>query len=186
MEASDGKIWLWNEIRYGNERAFYRLYMESYDNMLRYGLNQGRDRAKVMECINELFAEIWSKKENLPKVEKVSGYLFIIFKRKISRLVSRKQPVFSLPEEGLIAVSAEDSSYEEILIASQAEEEKKLRIRNALNKLTPRQKELIRMKYYEAMTMEEISERLNISLRTIYNTLHSAVALLRKELANTR
>lgn len=186
MSEPDGKIWLWNEIRYGNERALYQLYMGSYDHLFRYGLHQVNDRAKVMGCINELFAEIWTKKENLPEVEKVSGYLFIIFKRKISRLVSRNEPVYSLPDEGLIAISSGDSSYEELLIASQAEEEKKVWIRSALNKLTPRQKELIRMKYYEGMTMEEISDRLNISLRTIYNTLHAAITILRKELATTR
>lgn len=182
MLASDEKIWLWKEMQCGNENALYQLYLERYDHLFRYGLHLLNDRSIVMACINETFAEIWEKRSRLPAVKNIDGYLFIIFKRKIGRQVQQKQPVYSLPHEELATLSAEDVSYEELLIAAQSAVEQKSRIQQALSTLTSRQKELICMKYYEELSMEEISDRLSISLRTIYNTLHTAITILRKTL----
>jgi RNA polymerase sigma-70 factor (ECF subfamily) len=182
MQSVNHEIWLWNEIRYNNERALYQLYMHSYDHLFGYGIRSIQDTARVMECINEVFIEVWTKRDRLPAVEKVQGYLFIMFKRKLSRTINQKQLVFSIPDEDFIALSHNDCSYEDLLIAYQTEEETKNRVRQAVDKLSPRQKELIRLRYYEGLSLEEISEKLNISLRTIYNTIHSAITLLRKEL----
>lgn len=156
--------------------------MQSYDHLFRFGLRMIPDGSIAMECINELFTEVWNRRERLPEVEQVSGYLFVIFKRKLSRRVSRRQPVLSLPEEDMLSFPHNDSSYEDLLIAMQSEEERKMKVRMALGKLTGRQKELIRLRYYDDLSLEEISEKLQISLRTIYNTMHTAISTLRKEL----
>jgi RNA polymerase sigma-70 factor (ECF subfamily) len=156
--------------------------MQNYDHLFRYGLRMIADRSVSMDCINELFTEVWDRRHRLPEVEQVRGYLFVIFKRKLSRHVTRRQPVLSLAEEDMLSFPHNDSSYEELLIAMQSEEEKKMKVRMALDHLTGRQKELIRLRYYDNLSMEEISEKLQISLRTIYNTMHSAITILRKEL----
>lgn len=182
MQQMTHEIWLWDEIRYGNERALYQLYMHSYDHLFRFGLHAIADREKVMESINEVFTEIWAKHDRLPEVEKVQSYLFVIFKRKLSnKLVPEKVFYLSGYEENPEPTERE-FSYEELLIASQTEEEMKMRVRHALDKLTPRQKQLVRLRYYEGIPLEDISEKLDISLRTIYNTIHSAINILRKEL----
>lgn len=183
MENRSREIWLWNEIRYGNELALQQLYRHTYDSLFRYGLHLTGDRIKTMECINEMFTEVWVKRERLPEVQRVEGYLFISYKRKLSRHIRQHQKVVSLPEEDFARIDSNDQSYEELLIAMQTKEEMKSRVQKALNKLTPRQKELISLKYYEEMTMEEIADRLDISMRTIYNTLHAAISILRKELS---
>lgn len=182
MPGETDKIWLWNEIRYSNEKAFYLLFMACYDHLFRYGLHVNADREQVKACINEVFTELWEKRAYLPDVEKPDGYIFIIFKRKMYRFVQRKRVVFSLPDEEMTAISNEAPSYEELLIASQAEAEQKIRVQQALAALTNRQKELIGLRYYDGLSFEEISDRLQISLRTVYNTLHTAITILRKEL----
>jgi RNA polymerase sigma-70 factor (ECF subfamily) len=182
--GTDREIWLWNEIRCDNEHALQQLYMHCYDHLFRYGLHLTGDRFQSMECINEVFTEIWIKRDRLPEVKHVQGYLFIMLKRKLSRTIRQRHTVLSMPEEDLMLLDQNDPSYEELLIAFQFEEEKKLRVRLALDQLTPRQKELIRMRYYEERSIEDIADCLQISLRTIYNTIHSAVTILRKELDN--
>lgn len=185
MWSHDHEIWLWNEIRIGNERVLYQLYMFSYDGLLRYGLHREVDRTAVMECINETFTDLWTRRDRLPEVTHVSGYLFIMFKRKLSHRVAQKQTVYAVSDERFQTLALGDSSYEDLLIAFQTEEERKTRIRHALLKLTPRQKELIRLRYYEGLSVEEISERVHISLRTIYNTIHSAMNILRTVLGKS-
>lgn len=182
MRSPDHEIWLWNEVRCSNEQALQQLYMQNYDHLFRYGLRMIPDSSVAMACINELFTEVWNRRDRLPEVEQVRGYLFVIFKRKLSRYVSRKQPVLSFSEDDMLFFSQSDSSYEDMLIAMQTEEEQKIKVRAALDKLTARQKELIRLRYYDNLSLEAIAEKLQISLRTVYNTLHTAISILRKEL----
>lgn len=184
MPSTDLEIWLWNEIRYGNERALYQLYMSSYDYLLRYGLHIAGDRTKAMDGINEVFIEIWIKRDRLQDVKEIRGYLFVIYKRKLLQMIHHKHPVYNLPGDEFLPALQNDSSYEDMLVAMQSEEESKARMRHALMKLTSRQKELIQMRFYESMSMEAISDKLHISLRTIYNTLHAAIGILRKEMGS--
>lgn len=186
MPSGDLEIWLWNEIRYGNERALYQLYMTGYDSLFRYGLHASGDRTKAMDCINEVFTEIWTKRDRLPEVKQVRSYLFVIYKRKLSHLIHHKHIVYSFSDDELLSASPNDSSYEDMLIAMQSEEEKKRLLRRALQKLTSRQKELVRMRYFEEMSMDDIADKLNLSLRTIYNTIHSALSILRKEVGGKK
>ncbi|MOA34946.1 RNA polymerase sigma factor SigV [compost metagenome] len=73
------------------------------------------------------------------------------------------------------------SSYEQLLIDREQDSERKQRMEAAINKLTARQKELIRLRFFEQLSYEEIAERTSISVRTIYNTIHTAINLMRQE-----
>src|SRR5690625_664260 len=101
MQQMAHEIWLWKEVRYGNEDALFRLYMDNYDHFYRYGLHISSDRTMAMECINETFTDVWIKKNDLPEVENVQGYLFVIYKRKLFHKLKQKkrQPVFSIRSE---------------------------------------------------------------------------------------
>ncbi len=182
MHSDKEEIWLWNEVRYGNDKAFHQLYTRHYDHLYRYGLHVSRNRPLVMDCINEVFAGIWARRRELPEVQQVSGYLFVVFKRHIAHAMEKEPGSGPLPLEKNFTPRQDTDSYEALLIASQTEEEMKARVRQALDKLTPRQKELIRLRYYEGLPMEAIADTKHITLRTIYNTLHTAIGLLRREL----
>lgn len=186
MPSGDLEIWLWDEIRYGNERALYQLYMSAYDSLFRYGLYASGDRTKAMDCINEVFTEIWTKRERLSEVKEVRSYLFVIYKRKLAHLIHRSHIVYSLTDDELLSASQEDGSYEDMLIAMQTEEERENLMRHALQKLTSRQKELVRMRYFEGIPTEEIADKLHLSLRTVYNTIHTALSILRKEVGGKK
>jgi len=43
----------------------------------------------------------------------------------------------------------------------------------------PRQKEIIRLRYFDAVSFKDIADQTGLSERTIYNTLHNAIKVLR-------
>lgn len=184
MQQESHEIWLWNEIRLGNERALRQLYLQCYDALFRSGIHQVADKVRVKESINQAFMEIWLKKERLPNVEKVRAYIYVIFKRALFAGLKQERAVYAmLDEENVMnTVLLQQHSYEDMLIAMQSEEELQQRMLRALEKLSPRQKELIRLRYYENLELVEVSRRTGISRRTIYNTLHTAITVLRREL----
>jgi RNA polymerase sigma-70 factor (ECF subfamily) len=181
MEEKLHEKWLWQEIRYGNEEALNQLYMRVFDGLFRFGIQVMRDRSQTLQYIDEVFIDIWIKQKRLPEVENVQGYLFIIFRRKVFhhlKVLSTSKTVLTMDGQE----DVQEDSYEEILIALQTTEEMRIRVSGALQKLTGRQKELIRMRYYDELPLEEISRKAGISLRTVYNTLHNAIVSLREEL----
>ena len=66
------------------------------------------------------------------------------------------------------------------MIARQLTEEKRTRLEEALQKLSPRQKEIIFLKFYNKLSYDEICELMSISTNSAYKLLNKAIVKLRK------
>lgn len=62
------------------------------------------------------------------------------------------------------------------------DEEEKRELYSAIAKLTPRQKELVRLFYFDGMTQEEIAKKLGVAQATVSVTLERAIENLKKTL----
>lgn len=182
MQQATHEIWLWNEIRYNNEQALYQLYMQSYDHLFQYGLRVSPDMELVKSSINEVFTGLWLKRGRLVEVENVSGYVFIYFKRVLFRQLQKSKGYRWRAGDINPDRELSEMPYEELLIAMEQDREIKQRVKFAIDQLTNRQKELIGLRFYEEMSFEDIADKTGLTLRTIYNTLHAAITVLRKAL----
>jgi RNA polymerase sigma-70 factor (ECF subfamily) len=166
----------------GDKEAFLTLYQSHYQSLFCYGFSLSTDRDLTKDCIQELFLEIWKSRPSLNKeVKNVRSYLFTWLRRKISREFSR------LAKEKLLGDGAEDFpfiqySYEELLIAFQQSEEKKEQLRNALKKLTRKQLEMVKLKFYENLSYRAIADQTSLTPRTVYNLIYEAIRHLRESM----
>jgi RNA polymerase sigma-70 factor (ECF subfamily) len=76
------------------------------------------------------------------------------------------------------------TSYEEILIRVQGDQEMNQRLHSALTKLSPKQKEFVKLKFFEGLTYDEIAEKHTQSVKTCYNVIYDAIKSLKKSLAS--
>ena len=65
-------------------------------------------------------------------------------------------------------------------IETEEKNEQKNKLYKAIKQLSPRQKEIVRLIYFEEKTQDEVANELNISQGTVSTTLDRAVANLRK------
>jgi RNA polymerase sigma factor (sigma-70 family) len=166
----------------GNKSSFLSLYETHYQALFCYGFSLSADRELTKDCIQELFVEIWSTRASLNKdVRNIRSYLFTWLRRKISGELSRraKDRTFNEQTEESGSVQA---SYEELLIAFQQSAEKKEQLRLALSRLTRKQLEIIRLKFFENLSYRDIAERKSITPRTVYNTIYEAIRQLRESM----
>ena len=70
-------------------------------------------------------------------------------------------------------------SYQVWQEALDLEEEKKEALKEAIANLTPRQREVIYLKYFEGLSTRELAEILQIRAQSIYNLVHDALENLR-------
>lgn len=162
----------WNKIKSGDEAAFMQVYDANYKHLYLFGFSICQDADIVKDQIHDLFCEIWEKRTRLSTVYNIKSYLFTCLKRKIIKDI--KLPTKLIPAQEDIAPSIEEE-----IIASQTEEMNAAKLANAFQSLSPSQRQIMLLKYYDGLSYEEIAHQLNNKPRTIYNQVHDALKRLR-------
>ena len=181
MLATDTTYWKYTLE--GDKNAFLTIYQDYYFPLFRYGFSLTLDRELTKDSIQELFLEIWNTRQTLNKeVQNVQSYLFTWLRRKISRKLSTQMRQ-KYVEDRREVHDSNQPSYEELLIAFQSTEEKKEKLARALNNLTKKQIEIIRLKFFENLSYEEIAVKTSLTTRTIYNIIYEAIHSLREDVS---
>jgi RNA polymerase sigma factor (sigma-70 family) len=175
----------WKLLLKGEKQGLYACFNLFYDDLYRFGMSLYRNPELIKESIQNLFIELWQIRDKLEQVENVQQYVFTIYKRiiyKTHQKQIRKDASNELNLEEINEPQVTVSSYESILIASQEDAQLKSRLIKAMASLTPRQKEIIQLRYFDCLSFKEISNQTSLTERTVYNTLHNAVNVLREVL----
>jgi len=168
---------LWNQIIQGDEKAFHRLFEEQYRSLMKFGLGIRMDKELVKDMIQEVFLEIWKKHSNLPPVENLDAYLKQILKRKIFKSIKKEKKI-SISE-----IPLEDeyvNSYESFLIEKETNLQVQSKLSKAFQTLTPKQKEIMELRFVKGLSYDDIASKTATQKRTIYNQVHSAILILKK------
>lgn len=170
----------WQGVRQGDKEAFFSLYNNTYFHLVRWGLKVTANDELVKDCVTQLFFQLWDRRGRLNPVSNVKAYLFTSLKRmlidKLGHHSRLDAAITQLAEEEVL----NEMSYEDIIVGVQRDEELKEKLRKAMQQLTPRQTELIRLIFFEGLTYEQVAERTSQSIKTAYNTIYNAIQLLRK------
>ncbi|MDR1056016.1 MAG: sigma-70 family RNA polymerase sigma factor [Prevotellaceae bacterium] len=165
---------LWDNIRKGDINAFTKMYNLYYRALFVYGYKICGDKNLVKDVLHELFLELWVGRQRFI-IKSLPQYLHTVLKRKIIKLLSSSSNV----NNGNID-EIHQPSYEELLIGLQTEEEVQQKLQKALKRLTPQQMNIIKMKFFENKSYEEIARYTDTTPRTIYNQVYEALKILRK------
>lgn len=185
MRENKEEIILWNGLRSGNEKDLHSLYVLYYNDLLRYGLSLTNDLELSKESINRLFLSLWNSRQKLPEVKMPKAYIITSYK---NRIIFRKKDSWNLkivyPEfpESYLETQGTASS-EETIIELEEYELLKLKIKKVLDELTDRQRQLITGRFIDELSYEEIAIKHAISVRTVYNSIHESLKILRTQIS---
>ena len=158
---------LWKLFLEGDMNAFRSLYSTYYKMLYNFG-KKYLPPTEVEDCIHDTFLNILHYKNNIGEVKKVKTYLFKSFRNQLLKTKKNKQVEFHLTNE--VNNENDDSIENEAIL----EEVKKL-----IEQLSPREKEIVYLKYFQNFNNHEISDLLNIKYQTVRNILASAIKKLR-------
>lgn len=171
---------LWDKVKNGDKKALSDLYEMYADALYGFGKSYSSDSFLVEDGIHDMFVELYMRRKNLPVARNVKNYLFTILKRKIMEL-SKNRPIVISPEEdhaGNIYRNLEVSSETEI-IYNEEKEELGLLLSKAINKLTPKQRKGVSMRFYENRSYEEMALSLGISKETARTLIYRSLKIMR-------
>lgn len=138
------------------------------------------DRDLIKDCLQELFTEIWDKKESLGQVEKVAFYLFRSFRNLLFRKIESTSKKSTISQESWNQIVIEPS-FEVSWISSEQVEERSLRLKKAVSMLTPRQREIVLLKFFQGLEAKEIGEIMSLSIAGVHNLVSLTVKSLREK-----
>jgi RNA polymerase sigma factor (sigma-70 family) len=178
-QASQEEI-LWAKFKAGNSLAFSTLYRSYVQLLYNYGRHITPDQELVKDCLQELFSELWDKREKLADVQSVRHYLFKSFRRKLIGHLSRGRK--QLSEHTLYTQSDFQITlpYETECIDQQAESEQRSKLQQAIGQLSKRQQEVIFLKFYNQLSYSDIASVMQMQVESVYNLISKALDLLRK------
>lgn len=145
--------------------------------MFGYGVKLCNQPELVKDCIQELFRNIWERRENLTHIESPNVYLFVSLRRKILKKTKarrKSEDLEEVDEDDLIQFGKE-----ELIIKDEVKFQQKKELQQALNQLSDRQKEVIYLHYYNGMSYGEIEKILSINRQSVRNHMYQAMETLR-------
>lgn len=169
---------LWINFTQGDRKAFTTIYSNYVESLYEYGMRILNDEDQVKDCIHDLFTKLWLNHKTIGHTDNIRFYLIGAIRNTIFSYKSREDRIqkeeFVNPDDFVLDFNAESDQIkkEESLVQSQ-------KIREALNQLTGRQKEIIYLKYFEEMDYEKISEVMNLSVKGAYKLSARALEALK-------
>ena len=173
---------LWKKVCSGNEEALGKLFGDMFDSLYSYGYRIIPESEDVRDAIQEVFFQLWKYRENLSVPDSVRAYLFTSLRHELlnkKKATSRRSEICNkyLIEE--FDALFNYNSWEEILDLDNHESRE---LKNAIENLTPRQREAIYLKYFEGLSTDELSEILQMRAQSVYNLVLKAINNLRNYL----
>ncbi len=138
-------------LRENDEKALSHLFESQYNRLFRNGLRLGADSELVKESIQAVFRDLWQYRQTLSDIQSFEAYLKTALKRRIFKDLNKQQKTKLSNESYLIEQTLSVPSYEDILIEQQTQNIAKQQLILVLEQLTPRQKEVVMLKYFEEL-----------------------------------
>nr|WKN34896.1 RNA polymerase sigma factor [Tunicatimonas sp. TK19036] len=167
---------LWDRYRKGDKLAFEQLYYQHVNRLFDYGMRITRDTALVEDCIQDLFSDLWEKREQVNAVSSVTSYLLVSVRRRITRKLSTQQKN-ALQTYSDFYCHSQDFHPQ---WSEHIDEEKLIHLRQAFSKLSDKQKEVIYLRFYNQLSYEDIAEIMSVQVKAIYKLMARAIQVLRE------
>jgi len=170
---------LWSRLLKGEEDALDRIYKVHFQSLYQYGMRMLHQEDEVKDCLHNLFVKLWENRKNLRPTTHIRYYLLAALRNTIvnHRAKEIKFEKIEASDDYLFDLNF---TLESAYIRKEERNEKAAQLAAAMNLLTPRQKEIIYLKYFEELDYSQIAEIMNLTTKGTYKLSARALDALRE------
>ncbi|QMW04249.1 RNA polymerase sigma factor [Spirosoma foliorum] len=172
---------LWVRFKADDEEAFNRLIEARYRLLFTYATRFTKDRDLIKDCVQDLFLELWNRRQVIAETPYVTIYLIKALRNNLLRKLRRETLWRSTTEEGIetdIPIT-DGLTAETEWIAEEMLLNREQSLRQAVAQLPKRQQEVIFLKFYEGLSNDDIGQVMAVGKQTVANFLYRAMSQLR-------
>lgn len=170
---------IWSSFKKGDDKAIAYIYSKNSEKLYLYGLKFTPDHVLVEDAIQDLFSDLIKNRKRLGDTDNILFYLLKSYKWKLLRKIQTEKR-YEL--SGKIEKYHFDVTWsvEHDIIFEEISEQKSKMLLRALNKLTPRQKEAIYLRFTKKLDYNAIAGIMDISVEACRNLISKAISTLKK------
>lgn len=165
-------------LKSGDRLAYEEIYHRYKFVLHNHAWNKIRNKEEAQDALQEVFANLWAKREELNIGDNLSGYLYSAVRNRILNQIARKDI------QGRYIASIKAFADTQPVVTDHRVRENQLRelIDQEIAALPPRMREVFEMSRKEHLTYKEIAARLGTSEETVKKQVSGALKVLRVKL----
>lgn len=172
---------LWQQLKNGSEIALGKLIKKYFNLLQNYGYKFFRNEDFVKDCVQEVFVEIWSRRQNISQPDSVRAYLLSSVRKKILResvrqKINGENEIINIENDLKFA----EFSPELVIIEQENTQETIQKVAILLNSLPKRQREVIYLRFYQNLERDEIAQIMSVNCQSVSNLLQAAFKTIRE------
>jgi RNA polymerase sigma factor (sigma-70 family) len=172
---SDAEIW--REYKKGGRSALIYIYTRYFSVLFNYAIQFEQNRENVKDAVQELFIYLYKHRESINETNSIKYYLFKCLRRRIK---VEKEKFLRTRQYHLADQFSFEGSPEHEFILQEDELRSKEILKNAISKLSPKQREIIYYFYYEGFSYNEITGIMGFSqVKSARKLLYRAIDSLK-------
>ena len=173
--------YLFQQIRNGQQEAMELFFNRYYTQLCRFGLGYESDSCLVEEKVADAFIELWNNRNTLDKIRNPKSYIYVVVKNSLKK-VQRFELFHQQIDEIKVIDSVSIPSIEEEIIDDEQKEFIKNMIREILDVIPKKSRQVFELSRIDGLKYKEISEILNVTPKTVENHIGLALKYISKAL----
>lgn len=166
-------------LKEDDQSALTEIYGRYSENLAGFAASKLHSLDDAMDIIHDLFVKLWEDRNQLTITSKLTVYLFSITRYRVIDKIRKN----TMRKEYAMMLQSLHSDYTSNIEQRLAVRDLENCIKNSVNELSPKVKQIYKLSREEGLSIREIAEKLKLSEQTIKNQLSTALSHLRKSLS---
>lgn len=147
----------------GDQQAFAEIFHLYKDQVYSYAMHFTRSVSVSEEITQDIFLKLWLNKENLSEVKQFEAYLYAITRNLCFDYLKKLAREQAMKQQWARNVKIAEDTVAETVICKEYEGLLSL----AMEQLTPQQKKVYSLSFYQGLDCKSIAQSLHISRNTV-------------------
>jgi len=168
-------------LQINNQRKFQEIYHQHFNGLANYAYAVLKDKDVAKDVVQDVFLDLWNKRETLTIKTSLEAYLVRAVKFKSIDFI-RKDKTKQQYVEKMMSINiplTEDKNDED-----EQTTERKKQLSYAIAQLPPKCRQVFLLSRLSGYTYKEIAKEMDISPKTVENQISRALKLLRQKLSD--
>lgn len=162
---------LWLRFKAGDSDALGRLAQQHYRALYNYATKFSSDPDFIRDSIQELYLELWERRNFLSETVFVKSYLLKALRHKLIKESIRLKR-FHEPGHSIFDTDDSDPSIETDIIRDEHIRFQNGHLKRIISSLSKRQQEIIYLRFYQNLDNEDIAGVMGLGRQSVSNLLY--------------
>ncbi len=164
-------------IRTGDPSTFQKVFNEYYPVLTVFAQKFLHDPDMSKEIVQDMFVQLYEKRQSLTIETSLKSYLYQSVRNGCLNRI-KQDKTHQKHQEEIIKSSQDGADFSDHIEKTELEQQ----IYNIISSLPPKCRQIFLMSRQEDLSNYEISEKLNLSIRTVETQISNALKILRKKI----